>query len=83
MPMDVFMVLPSAAPSPLGTVPITADPTVDPYFKTTFGTQPVVELRSFSLGVENSTTFGSATATGRPPGGRCSTRRPSRNRWTC
>ena len=43
---------------------VTADPTLDEYFKATFGTQPVVELRSFSLGVENSTTFGSTTATG-------------------
>ena len=61
MPIDMFMVLPSSVPSPLGTVTVTADPTLDEYFKTTFGTQPVVELRSFSLGVENTTTIGSAT----------------------
>ena len=64
MPMDMFMVLPSSASSPLGTVTVTADPTLDEYFRTAFAGQPVVELGSFSLGVENSTTFGGTTATG-------------------
>jgi type VI secretion system secreted protein Hcp len=61
MPIDMFMVLPSSVSSGVGTVTVTADPTLDAYFKTAFGTQPVVELRSFSFGVENTTTIASAT----------------------
>jgi type VI secretion system secreted protein Hcp len=61
MAIDMFMVLPSTVSSGVGTMTITADPTLDAYFKSTFGTQPVVELRSFSLGVETTTTIASAT----------------------
>ena len=56
MAMDLFLVL-TALPS----APISADPTTDQYYKTTFANQPAVEIRSFSLGVENPTTIGSAT----------------------
>src|SRR5262245_8808446 len=58
MAFDMFLVLPATA-SPTGKV--IADPTIDQYFKSTFGSQPVVEIRSFSLDVENPVTIGSAT----------------------
>ena len=56
MPMDLYLIL-TATPQ----APVTADPTMDQYYKTTFANQPAVEIRSFSLGVENATTIGSAT----------------------
>ena len=58
MAIDIFMVLQSKAS---GSIPITADPTLDQYYKTTFPGSPAFEIRSFSLDVENPTTLGSAT----------------------
>lgn len=61
MPFDMFMVLPSTA-LPSGTV--TAEPTLDSYFKSTFGPAPVVEIRSFSLEVENTMSISATTGAG-------------------
>jgi len=61
MPMDMFLVLQSAAAGGTAPTPVTADLTLDQYYKTTFPNMPAVEIRSFSLGVENVTTMGSAT----------------------
>jgi type VI protein secretion system component Hcp len=58
MAFDMFMVLPPTTPSGLK---LAEEPTLDQYFKSTFVNQPVVEIRSFSLEVENPTTIGSAT----------------------
>jgi type VI secretion system secreted protein Hcp len=58
MPFDMFMVLP---PTTTSGIKLAEEPTLDQYFKGTFGTQPVVEIRSFSLDVENPTLMGSAT----------------------
>ncbi len=58
MAIDMFMVLQSPA---VGGTPITAEATMDAYYKDRFGTSPAVEIRSFSLGVENPTTIGSTT----------------------
>jgi type VI secretion system secreted protein Hcp len=59
MAFDMFMVLPPTTPSG---IKLAEEPTLDQYFKSTFGTQPVVEIRSFSLEVENTTSIASATS---------------------
>ena len=61
MAFDMFLVLQSTAAGGVASTPVTADPTLDQCYKATFANMPVVEIRSFSLGVENPTTIGSAT----------------------
>jgi type VI secretion system secreted protein Hcp len=58
MAVDIYLVIPPAPANP----PISADPVTDQYFKSTFSNQSVVEIRQFSLGVENKASIGSATA---------------------
>jgi type VI secretion system secreted protein Hcp len=58
MAMDMFLVLPTTA---LPSGPVNAEPTLDQYFRT-FTTKWAVEIRSFSLDVENATTIGSTTS---------------------
>ena len=62
MAVDVFLVIPNLAAS--GPVPITvsAEPIQDEYFATTFKGAAVVEVRTFTVGVENTTTIGTATS---------------------
>jgi len=57
MAVDLFLVLPSSP-----TVKLAADPTQDQYFKSTYGTTPVVEIGRFSFGTENPLLIGSATS---------------------
>jgi len=61
MAFDMFLVLPSATPSGLK---VTEEPTLDKYFQSTFGGQPVVEIRSFTLGVENLTSISATSGAG-------------------
>jgi type VI secretion system secreted protein Hcp len=55
---DMFLVIPPVSGNP----PVSADPVQDQYFKTTFQTASVAEIRGFSLGEENPITIGSTTA---------------------
>ena len=57
MAIDMYLVIPPATGNP----PISADPVTDQYFKTTFTNASVVEIRQFSLGVENLASIGSAS----------------------
>jgi type VI secretion system secreted protein Hcp len=57
MAVDLFLVIPPVSGNP----PVSADPVQDQYFKTTFQTAAVAEIRQFSLGEENPTTIGSTT----------------------
>jgi type VI secretion system secreted protein Hcp len=57
MAVDLYLVIPTATGSP----PVSADPVSDQYFKTTFPSAAVVEIRAFSVGVENKASIGSAS----------------------
>ena len=57
MAIDMFLILQSPA---VPSTPVTGEPTMDAYYKT-FAPNTAVEIRSFSLGVENITTIGSTT----------------------
>jgi len=59
MAVDIYLVVPPATGNP----PISADPVTDPYFKSTYPTASVVQIRQFSVGAENMTSAGSS-ATG-------------------
>lgn len=57
MAVDMFLVIPPVSGNP----PVSADPVQDEYFKTTFKTASVAEIRQFSLGEEAPITIGSTT----------------------
>jgi type VI secretion system secreted protein Hcp len=65
MAVDTFLVLPSAAIGTPNVPPLVSDPISDAYFSQTYAKPgaAVVQLRSFSLGMENLVTIGS-TSTG-------------------